>query len=65
MCNADRVAEGGGLWVCRDPLAAILAVENGIPIENVVSFLAPITAQSLDMLSSLMDERKIETCDFV
>jgi hypothetical protein len=65
LFNADRVAEGGDLWVCRDPLAAILAVENGIPVENVVSFLAPITAQSLEMLSSLMDERKIETCDFV
>jgi hypothetical protein len=65
LFNADRVAEGGDLWVCRDPLAAILAVENGIPAENVVSFLAPITAQSLEVLSSLMDERKIETCDFV
>lgn len=65
LFNADRVSEGGDLWVCRDPLAAILAVENGIPVENVVSFLAPITAQSLEMLSSLMDERKVETCDFV
>jgi DNA primase len=65
LFNADRVAEGGDLWVCRDPLAAILAVENGIPIENVVSFLAPITAQSLEMLSSLLDERKVESCDFV
>ena len=65
LFNADRVAEGGDLWVCRDPLAAILAVENGIPVENVVSFLASITAQSLEMLSSLMDERKVETCDLV
>jgi DNA primase len=65
LFNADRVADGGDLWVCRDPLAAILAVENGIPVENVVSFLAPITAQSLEMLSSLLDERKIERCDFV
>jgi hypothetical protein len=65
LFNADRVAEGGDLWVCRDPLAAILAVENGIPVENLVSFLAPVTAQSVKMLSSLMDERKIETCEFV
>jgi hypothetical protein len=34
-------------------------------VENVVSFLAPVTAQSLEMLSSLIDERKIETFDFV
>lgn len=65
LFNAERVSEGGELWVCRDPLAAMLAVENGIPIETVVSFLAPITAQSLEMLSSLMDDRKIETCDLV
>jgi hypothetical protein len=26
--NADRVAEGGDMFVCRDPLAVLLAVEN-------------------------------------
>jgi DNA primase len=61
--NADRVAEGGDLFVCRDPLAVLLAVENGIPAETLVSFLAPITAQSLEMLASLMDEKRIETLE--
>jgi DNA primase len=63
LFNIDRVAEGGDLYVCRDPLRAILAVENGVPAESVVSFLSPITAQSLEMLSSLMDEKKVETCE--
>jgi hypothetical protein len=61
--NADRVAEGGDLFVCRDPLAVLLAVENGIPAETVVSFLAPITAQSLEVLAALMDEKRIETLE--
>ena len=42
------------------PLAVILAVENGIPIDSVVSFLAPISAQSLEALAILMDNRKVE-----
>lgn len=58
--NTHRVAEKGDLWVCRDPLQAVLAVENGIPAENVVSFLAPITAQSLEVLAALMDEKQVE-----
>jgi CHC2 zinc finger len=61
--NADKVAEGGELYVCRDPLDAILAVENGVPAESVVSFLAPITAQALEALSSLMDSRKVEAIE--
>jgi hypothetical protein len=36
---------------------------NGIPAETVVSFLAPITAQSFEMLASLMDEKRIETLE--
>jgi hypothetical protein len=31
--------------------------------ESVVSFLAPITAQSLEMFSSLMDEKQVESCE--
>ena len=38
-------------------------MENGISVETVVSFLAPITAQSLEMLASLMDEKRIETLE--
>ena len=55
--NARRVTEGD-LYACRDVLEALGAMENGV--DNVVAFLAPITAQSLEMLSSLMDEKKIE-----
>jgi hypothetical protein len=51
--NAHRVTEGD-LFACRDVLEALGAMQNGV--ENVVAFLAPITAQSLEMLSSLMDE---------
>jgi hypothetical protein len=52
---ADRVP------VVRDPLQVLQAAENGV--SNVVSFVTPITAQSLEMLASLMDERKVEAVD--
>ena len=59
--NAERIAEGGDLFVCGDPLQVILAVENGIPIENLVAFLTEaISAQQLEMLASLMDTKNIE-----
>ena len=63
--NADNVEKGGDLYVCRDPLAVLKAVENGLPIGSVVSFLAPITAQSLETLASLMDERQVENLELV
>lgn len=54
-----RVAEGE-LHLVRDPLDVLRAHENGV--ENVVAFLTDsLTAQQLEMLSSLMDERKCET----
>lgn len=57
----ECVAEGGEVSVCRDPLALILAVENGVE-DTLVSFLTEgITAQQFEQLSSLMDEKKIET----
>jgi hypothetical protein len=37
------------------------ATENGV--DNVVSFVTPITAQSLEQLASLMDEKKCETVE--
>jgi hypothetical protein len=59
--NAYRLAEGGDLFVCRDPLQVLLAVENGIPQENIVSFLSDgITAQQFEMLAALLDEKKTE-----
>lgn len=62
--NTENVAEGGDLHAFHDPLDAILAVENGIPINQVVSFLAPVTAQSLVTLAALLDELKIESIEF-
>jgi DNA primase len=57
--GADRVTEGE-LHLVRDPLDVMKAYENGV--ENVVAFLTEgVTAQQLEMLSSLMDERKCET----
>lgn len=58
--NAHRVV-AGELYLVRDPLQVLSAHEAGV--ENVVSFLSPITAQNLEMLSSLMDERKVETVE--
>jgi hypothetical protein len=44
--NAHRLAEGGDLFVSRDPLQALLALENGVAPESVVAFLSDgITAQ--------------------
>lgn len=59
--NAHRLAEGGDLFVCRDPLHVLLAVENGIAPESVVAFLSDgIAAQQFEMLAALMDEKKTE-----
>jgi len=57
--GAHRVAEGE-LHLVRDPLDVLRAHENGV--ENVVSFLTEaVTAQQLEMLASLMDEKKCAT----
>jgi len=59
--NAHRLAEGSDLFVCRDPLQVLLAVENGVPPESVVAFLSDgIAAQQFEMLAALMDEKKTE-----
>jgi len=59
--NANRLTEGGDLFVCRDPLQVLLAVENGIASECVVAFLTDgIVAQQLEVLAALMDEKKTE-----
>jgi len=58
--NAHQVTDGE-LYLVRDPLQVLTAFEAGI--ENVVAFLTEgITAQQLEQLSSLMDEKK---CDSV
>jgi len=57
--NAHRVIDGDDLYVCRDVVEALGAMQNGI--ENAVAFLAPITAHMLEMLAALCDEKKVET----
>ena len=58
--GADKVG-AGELYLVRSPLQVLAASEQGM--ENVVAFLAPITAESLVMLASLCDEAKIETVE--
>lgn len=58
--GADRV-QAGELYLVSDPLQVLLAYQNGV--ENVVSFLGPITAQNLEQLASLMDEKKCDTIE--
>jgi len=56
--NAHRIVEGD-LFLVRDPLQVLTAHESGI--ENVVAFLTEnVTAQQLEQLATLMDERKCE-----
>ena len=59
--GADRVDEGF-LYLVSDPLDVLKAQENGIA--NVVAYLAHVTPQWLEMLASLMDERKCEALGF-
>jgi hypothetical protein len=58
--GSERV-QPGELYLVRDPLQVLTAFESGV--ENVVAFLAPITPQSLEMLASLCDEKKVETIE--
>jgi hypothetical protein len=58
--GAER-AQAGELYLVRDPLQVLTAFEAGM--ENVVAFLTPINAQSLEMLAALCDDKKIETVE--
>jgi len=58
--NAHKVSEGE-LYLVRDPLDVLRAFEGGI--ENVVSFLGPMTPHNLEILAALCDERKVETIE--
>ena len=61
LIGVERVTSGP-LYLVRDPLQVLSAYENGI--ENVVSFLTEgITAQQLEGLASLMDERQCDTVE--
>lgn len=58
---AERV-QPGPLYLVRDPLQVLTAFEAGM--ENVVAFLTEtISAQQLEMLASLMDEKKSESVE--
>lgn len=60
--NAHKVVEGGDLFVCRDPMQVLTAIENGIAPESVVAFLSEgVTAEQFEMLAALMDEKKTES----
>jgi hypothetical protein len=53
--------QAGKLYLVRDPLQVLTAYEAGG--ENVVAFLTTITAQQLEQLASLMDQKKVETVE--
>jgi hypothetical protein len=62
LFNANLVSEGVELTLCRSPLELIVAVENGAPIDSLISFLTEtISPTQLEILSSLMDQKKIES----
>lgn len=59
--NAHR-AQAGELYLVRDPVDVLRAYEAGV--ENVVSFLTDtISAQQLEMLAALMDQKQVETVE--
>lgn len=59
--GAHRISSGP-LYLMRDPLDVLKAHEGGI--DNAIGFLTEVlSAQQLEMLSSLMDERKCETIE--
>ena len=59
--GAHRVDEGP-LFLVKEPLDLLVAFEHGVT--NLVCFLAEVTPQSLEMLASLMDQRKCLTLEF-
>ena len=57
-----HLVRAGHLTLVRDPLSVLTAYESGV--ENVIAFLTDgTTAQQLEMLASLMDERHCETVE--
>ena len=59
--NAHKI-QPGELYLVRDPLQVLTAYESGV--ENVVSFLTEtISAQQLEILASLMDEKQCDSIE--
>lgn len=56
--NLERVTSKDAVYVGRDPLDVLRAYEGGI--ENIISFLSPISSPSLQALSLWMDQEGIE-----
>lgn len=63
LWNAHQVEPEDLLYVTREPLEALLAAQNGI--ENVVSFFGEITADALEVLRLLMDQKQIPHVEFM
>jgi DNA primase len=62
--NAHRIS-GSDLLVAKDPLQAMTEVQNGLPMDSVVSFLTEgVTPHQLEILAALMDENGIELAHF-
>lgn len=61
LFNAHQVGEGE-LVLTRDPLEALLAAQNGV--ENVAALLTDaLSAEQLQMIAALMDERTIKAVE--
>jgi transposase len=60
--NGEAIRKVCREFLVRDPVQVLTAHENGI--ENVVAFLTEnVTAQQLEQLAALMDERKCENVE--
>jgi len=63
LFNAHQVGEGE-LVLARDPLDALLAAQNGV--ENVAALLTEaLSAEQLQTIAALMDERGCETVEIL
>ena len=59
MFNQHRLSSENEIILFRSPLDAILAVENGAPLESVTSFLTQtVQSPQLEYLGGLLDHLK-------
>jgi hypothetical protein len=61
--NRERVTSKEAVYVARDPLDVLMAYEGGV--ENIISFLSPISSPSLQALSLWMDQEAIEIIELL
>lgn len=62
LFNLNRVTSDDVVYVARDPLDVLRAYQEG-GVTNVASFLSPMTANALLVLSSVMDDMAIESVE--